>query len=87
LGIQDLMGKAINNPQIECFACADDVTFASKDKVALKDTLRELSVVMREANLELRPDKCKYLEHGSDDGVVVCGAPIGSKRFECEFFV
>jgi len=81
------MGKAINNPQIECFACADDVTFASKDKVALKDTLRELSVVMREANLELRPDKCKYLEHGSDDGVVVCGAPIGSKRFECEFFV
>ena len=41
-------------------------------------------MVIREANLELRPDK--HLEHGSDDGVVVCGALIGSKRFECEFF-
>ena len=86
LEIQDMMGKFITSPQIECFACADDITFASKDKVALKDTVRELGVVMREANLELRPDKCKHLELGSDDGVVVCGAPIGSKRFECEFF-
>jgi len=101
LAIQDVLQHIVtSHPSVSVSCYADDMNFGGKSLNELDIIYSELEAELGHRSLVLRPDKSKLLLHHPEteedsfnvegvckmeDGIIVCGTPIGGDDFVVQF--